>query len=324
MQFIFPLYIWILILIMIFTSRYSIRISKLVGENAVSVLATLFLLSYTKLLLTVISVFSYITLSLDDGRQSHPLWIPDANIRYLSGKHIPLFIVSLLVVIAYIIPFTLLITCVPFLQKKSKYKILKWLNKIKPFLDAFYGPFTIKYRYWPGLLLITRLVLLNTFAFYSLGDPVYKLASISVVVSLFFVIWILIGSCFLISRNIYRNKKINYLEIFFLLNLEIYSVLSLYFKSDNSKQRQQILTIIAVGSAVTVFCVILAHHVIMAVLKFKVAKTMLENVMSRISKRFHIKSQSESPAAKDNVKKETSSSHTTFNPRELREPLLET
>ena len=323
MQFIFPLYIWILILIMIFTSRYSIRISKLVGENTVSVLATLFLLSYTKLLLTVISVFSYITLSLDNDKQSHPLWIPDANIKYLSGKHIPLFIVSMLVILVYIIPFTLLITCVPFLQKKSK--ILKWLNKIKPFLNAFYGPYTIKYRYWPGLLLITRLVLLSVFAFYSLGDPVYKLASISVAVSLLFIIWIFIGLCFLISRDIYRNKKINYLEIFFLLNLGIYSVVSLYFKSDNSKQRQQILTIIAVGSAVTVFCVILAHHIFMAVLKFKVAKRMFKYAMSQISKRFHMKSQStqdESIAAKDDVKKETSSSvtHTTL---ELREPLLE-
>ena len=75
------------------------NVSRLIGENAVSVLATLFLLSYTKLLLTVISVFSYITLSLDNGKRSHPLWVPDANIKYLSGKHIPLFIVGVLMIL---------------------------------------------------------------------------------------------------------------------------------------------------------------------------------------------------------------------------------
>ena len=52
LQFLFPIYIWLLVLI---SSHYSTRVSRLSGNNAVQVLATLFLLSYTKVLRIIIS-----------------------------------------------------------------------------------------------------------------------------------------------------------------------------------------------------------------------------------------------------------------------------
>ena len=48
LQFAFPLYVWVLISIIILTSRYSITISKLIGHNPIAVLATLLLMSYTR------------------------------------------------------------------------------------------------------------------------------------------------------------------------------------------------------------------------------------------------------------------------------------
>ena len=327
MQFIFPLYIWVLILIVIFSSRFSMNVSRLIGENAVSVLATLFLLSYTKLLLTIISVFSYITLSLDNGKRSHPLWVPDANIKYLSDKHIPLFIVGVLMTLFYIIPFTLLIAFGPILQAKSEYRIFKWINKIKPFLDAFYGPYTDKYRYWPGLLLITRVILLNMFAFYSLGDTVYKLASMLVTTSLLFVIWILSGLYLGISPYIYNKKSLNYMEVFFLLNLVTYSVTSLYFKSGNPNtiERQQTLAIITVGSAFVVFCGILVYHVAIIAFRFKVTHKIIDVLIPEIVKKY-ITSRStskETPSIEiDCDTSSTTPTSTSFEFTELREPLL--
>ena len=58
LQFVFPLYIWSLVGLIILISRYSITISKWTGSNTVQVLATLFLLSYAKLLRVTIDVFS--------------------------------------------------------------------------------------------------------------------------------------------------------------------------------------------------------------------------------------------------------------------------
>jgi len=59
LQFAFPSYIWLAAGLIIFLSRRSTHMARLMGRNAIQVLATLFLLSYTKLLQTIIAVLSF-------------------------------------------------------------------------------------------------------------------------------------------------------------------------------------------------------------------------------------------------------------------------
>lgn len=95
LQFLFPAYVWLLIGVMIYSSRYSTTIAKLTGSNAVPVLATLLLLSYAKLLRTVITAVSPILIT--DVNETHSLhWLLDANILYLKGQHLVLFLMALL------------------------------------------------------------------------------------------------------------------------------------------------------------------------------------------------------------------------------------
>jgi len=55
LQFVFPIYIWVMVLLMIVSSHYSTTAAKVISKNAVKVLATLFLLSFAKLLRTIIA-----------------------------------------------------------------------------------------------------------------------------------------------------------------------------------------------------------------------------------------------------------------------------
>ena len=59
LQFVFPFYIWCIAGLVIIISHYSIRATKLFGNNSVSVLATLFLLSYGKLFGNITDVFTF-------------------------------------------------------------------------------------------------------------------------------------------------------------------------------------------------------------------------------------------------------------------------
>ena len=56
LQFVFPVYIWVIVGLMIFLSHFSCRFTKLLGNNPVSILATLILLSYAKIVRTLITV----------------------------------------------------------------------------------------------------------------------------------------------------------------------------------------------------------------------------------------------------------------------------
>ena len=106
LQFVFPAYVWAIALFIIMFSHYSIRISKLIGNNSVPVLATLILLSYSKLLQAVISVLSATNIHFLNG-STMSAWERDGNIQYLTGKHIPLFVFALAVLVLLWFPFTL-------------------------------------------------------------------------------------------------------------------------------------------------------------------------------------------------------------------------
>lgn len=253
MQFLFPLYIWLIVLLIILASRYSRIISRLTTTNTVPVLATLLLLSYAKLLATCINAVSLTNLHILDNDTKYKVWELDGNIPYLHGQHIPLFVMSLLTLIIYIVPFTLLLLLGPALLAKSDHKFLSWLNRLKPFLDAFYGPYTSRYRYWPGILLLTRIGVFVSISVYSLDDAYYQLVVSAISATILFTVWIALGK----DLNIYTNRYLNYFELFFHVNLALFSILLTYLWSTDDKV--QLLTAVMVGSAFISFCGIIVY-----------------------------------------------------------------
>ena len=67
-------------------SRYFPTVQRLTAHRALPVLATLFLLSYTKILLTVSSVlFSYSTIINLPSEHTTLVWSIDANVPLLGS-----------------------------------------------------------------------------------------------------------------------------------------------------------------------------------------------------------------------------------------------
>ena len=224
LQFVFPLYVWSLLSLIIVSSEYSPRIARLFGSNPVAVLATLFLLSYSKLLRTIIATFSFTFLDYPDDVQV-AVWLYDGNIQYLHGKHIALFLIALLTLLVFYLPYTLLLTVGQWLQAKSNRKLFYWINKprIKPFLDAYHAPYKDKHRYWIGLLLCLRCVLLLVFAFNTQADPSLNLLAISSVAFGLILITRYTGA-------VYRMLWVDILEASFVFNLGIFAVATYYVK----------------------------------------------------------------------------------------------
>ena len=107
LQFVFPLYIWAIAGLIIIIAKYSDRVAKVMGNNGVPVLATLFLLSYAKLFNTIITAMSYTTLYTTQGRKL--VWSADGNLDYFGPEHIPLFCVAVAALVFLWFPYTLLL-----------------------------------------------------------------------------------------------------------------------------------------------------------------------------------------------------------------------
>ena len=251
LQFAFPLYVWALVGMIIIGSHYSRKVAQIFGSNPIAVLATLFLLSYAKLLRTVIAALSYTFLEYPNKHIA--MWLYDGNIRYLSGKHIPLFIAALICLIFLFLPFMLLLIFSQWLQAEWKFQILSWINspKVKPFLDAYHAPYTDKHRYSTGLMLLLRFILFLIFAVNALGDPTVNLLTIASTTAAILTFTTL-------SSRIYKTWSLGLLETSFILNLTILAVASLYIRPSGGNQNA--VTFTSVGIAFATFIGIVIYH----------------------------------------------------------------
>ena len=223
LQFAFPVYIWVLVTAMIISSHYSTRAAKICGNNAVQVLATLFFLSYAKLLRVTITVFRPTKLLIldDDFHRVKVVWSYDGNLDYLSKQHTLLFAVTLLFVSTLFIPYTLALFGIQWLQPLSHHKPLFWVHKLKPLFDAYTGPYKDKHRYWTGLLLLLRVALFCAFSANTSGDPATNLLVITIATVCLIVYLGLVG-------GVYKSRPLNILEYVFLVNVVILSAGTLF------------------------------------------------------------------------------------------------
>ena len=301
LQFVFPLYIWFLVGIIIILSHYSTFAAKLSGRNAVPVLATLFLLSYTKLLRIIITVFQSTELKFPDN-SVRKIWLYDGNIDYLKGKHIPLYIAAHLLLLIFL-PYTAILISIQFLQKRSSYKLLSWVKRLKPLFDAYTGPYKDRHRYWTGLLLLVRIVLFLIISMNSHGKAdINLLAIISTVLSL------LVYLAF--AGGVYKAWYLNIIQYSFFLNLGILSSATFYTMVNGYGQIAVVYT--SVGIAFTLFLVIAVFHVLT---KFKLPQDCV-NIVSK--PRLDVNR----PCCKQKCSQHNSQPRITHTSIELRESLL--
>ena len=251
LQFVFPVYIWTITAIIIVASHHSSMASKIFGNNAVPVLATLFLLSYAKLLRTIITVLTFTFLDYPDGSR-RAVWSYDANISYFSPLHTILFLVAVGFLTFLLLPYTGILLFKQYLQKYTRYMFLRWIVRMKPFFDAYFGPFKDKHCYWVGILLLTRVVVLLMFAI--VQDPNITLVAVNIVAALILLSRTAIG-------DVYKKRYLSILENSFFINLIILSLITLYIRASGGNQAALVYT--AVGITFAQFIAIVFYHILM-------------------------------------------------------------
>ncbi len=127
LQFLFPLYVWSITLSIIIVSHYSTRASKLFGNNSVPVLATLILLSYTKLLCTIITAFEFSV--LEHPHDTRVVWSFDGNVSYFGAPHVIIFLAALSTLLLLWFPFTFVMLTYKYLRQESDLKPLRCMDK---------------------------------------------------------------------------------------------------------------------------------------------------------------------------------------------------
>ena len=258
LQFVFPAYIWFILILMIILLRYSSKMVRLVGRQIIPVLATMILLSYTKLIRTVVQALYFIPIPCSDeskNKVSLLRWSFDANVQFLQGCHISLFLFSLAVLILLIVPYTFYLLTIPLFEGPlSKYMCCcqKFLTKMKPFFDAYGGPYKDNCRFWTGFLLLVRVILALTVSLVT-----NTAVSLDVLTSFLIIIVFM----YLIFKGIYRHFPLVCLEEFLILNLVFMAYMNAETSNDKYNSKRQWSSFVLVLLSLVVFCGIILYHV---------------------------------------------------------------
>ena len=277
LQFVFPLYLWLLMLIIIMVGKHYVRTRKST-HSAVPVLATLILLSYSKILRTTISVFSPVTVyySTKDSNFSElhhfVAWEPDPNVKYLEGAHIALFLVALIFTLFFIFPLAFALTFPKVVLRSKK------LSYFFPVLDCIYAPYKIHCRFWFGM----RLIILIYFSgmecisdSYLLLYQDFLLLSGVVVILLF----ALMQACI----QPYKNKINNNLDLMFMVIFITLATVILYLNPNATGNEQYIAVHILGGVAFLLFCFIIIFHLHDALMHFTCYLKLIEDLKTKFN-----------------------------------------
>lgn len=229
LQIAFPLYLLVLIMIIIIIRRasqctilcslnciseISWRINKHFGSMIMPVLSTVLLLSYTNLLHITILIYQpaqIITAECYEGTsdcENISVWYADGNVEYYSGCHGYLFAITTIIILPLLTLFTLFLLLFPVMEQWFPC-FRSWRSchaRLKPWYDAYGGPYKAEYRSWTGVLLLIRCIMALVVAFEN--DPVVAMNVLAWMCLLLIPIITLL--------QVYRSAILNMLEVWYL------------------------------------------------------------------------------------------------------------
>ena len=215
-QFVFPIYLWSIVIGMIVMSKYSIKLSNFISNSSVQVLATLLYLSFAKLLRTVIDIASLskihsVTLTHHASSKIYYYGSNDeAAVWYYNGEaygqgiHGLLLAVAVAFIALYLLPYSILTTFSHWLMR------FRLFNRLRPFIDAYGGPFKDKWRFWFGLRLCLVVVLFSVDGGLQ-GTNTKSMLIIHFIVILSFIL-------FQVWTHPYKNRFVELLDTFLMTN----------------------------------------------------------------------------------------------------------
>ena len=255
LQFVFPVYTWLLVIMVILISRNSSLVTNWIVDRSVQVLVTIFHLSYIKVLLTTVTVLTPLKVLVENtetnGTTIVHLWNANPSIPYGSTwEHILLIIVAIAFLMLFLLPYLVLSLFVPFCWHR------RLVIRLRPVFETMYGPYKQEHSYWFGIrvFILTLLAVVSTSM---QGANIYtELLTFQLV-----LLFLIIAQAFV---NPFQNKIVSIIDIYFLTNVTVIYTLctfqALRGLLDSSTTR---LTIIILYSTILILSVgILSYHTI--------------------------------------------------------------
>ena len=247
----FPVYLLLIVCLLIILSRYSVKISNRFSRSSIQVLVTIVHLSFTKLLQSVLDVFSSAQIYTEGANAPKTVWYNNGTIPYNSESHKWLMAITSIVAGLILIPYFIVMLLGKFLLKFDKFR-----EYIRPFYEAIHAPYRRNKWYWFAL---HQLFVLLTYVSETLSSTQGRIA---LFLSLLLIYHILL---YLHTTSTpFRYKTLNWLNLLLLFALNVVFLVSLYIYLNNGSPKQLVMFYaIANYPVIIVFMLIIAYHILL-------------------------------------------------------------
>ena len=267
-QFVFPAYLMVLCGGIIYLSRWSRIMQKMCSSSGVQVLATLIYLSYARILRTAIDMLSFATLRSENNH--HPIWLFDGNINYFEGIHVFYFVVAIVVILAFVLPYSFSLILIALIQR-----IPYVIPRLKPLIDAYLGPFKDRWRHWFGLRLLLLGIVNIIYATLGTDNP-----ELALLLQLLFIIGFALYQAYV---QPYKNMAIELLDLSFIANFIILTLASSYIISESyGKDDQKAVVSLMASISFVVFFGIISYHGVVQIQKTGILRQGRDRIMSQL------------------------------------------
>ena len=197
-----------------------------------------------------------------------------------------LFAVALVFLVFLFLPYTLLLMfgqCIRSIPTQRRC-VLRFLNSAAfvSIMDAYHAPYNNRHRYWTGLMLLSRCVLILAFSF--------NYSDSGLLANMYITTLVLIGILTIKTciTRVYKNSLVNRFEICFLLNLVVLSGTINYLgHSDNINTC--ICTSASISVSMIISACILAYHTYLQLNKTRCFNSIIkDSVLAKWRKHYHI------------------------------------
>ena len=247
---IFPLYLLTLVFVLIILSRVSLRFSNRIAHSSVQVLVTVVHLSFSKLLLAIIDVFTPVHLYSSNVNESLNVWFNDGSVTYGDTNHMKLMIVTSVTVGIFLIPYMLIILTGRLLMKYNKIR-----EYLRPIYEAIHAPYKYNKQYW---FTARQLLLIFFYILYTIYRGKNLLFPFSIALPIYFL-FVTVQA----HLRPFKNKIINLLDLSVMINFGIIACTNWYFINEEQYCISGILNITFVYIVMFTFSVVVFYHIVL-------------------------------------------------------------
>ena len=242
----FPLYQLLLVMMLIIGCKFSVWLSNKIANSSVQVLVTVLHLSFSRLLLAIINVFTW-SIVYTEQQNMMKVWFLDGEVGYFSHRHLILVIVTMMIVAPLLLIYVGLLT---FSNSLRKFKLG---NKyLKPLIEAIHAPYRQGREQWFTARIMLLIILYSVYAVYRSKNAfiIYRIAIPTL------VLFIIVQA----YRKPFKSKFINIMDCTLMYNFALLGMTTWYYLAVGEDEVVALYASISVSIVFFNFICVLIYH----------------------------------------------------------------